>query len=158
MQVASYVVIFCFATRPTWVQSQTQNKAQWLAACGHVTASSQSLRFIFSLRMNSSFITSRPESNDSDLLVFESSTYLSINHTHPAPTSMLKRQQSKEESKDLESTQSSTTPDPGYRMGKWQKHKQTSHTKELISQTFPRRRPQGCMTQTRQYGKNKQKI
>ena len=33
----------------TWVQSQTQNKAQWLAACGHVPASSQSLRFILSL-------------------------------------------------------------------------------------------------------------
>ena len=29
-----------------WVHSQTQNKAQWLAACGHVSASSQSLRFI----------------------------------------------------------------------------------------------------------------
>ena len=39
---------------------QTQNKAQWLAACGHVSESSQSLRFILSLRMNSSFITSRP--------------------------------------------------------------------------------------------------
>ena len=44
----------------TWVNSQTQNKAQWLAACGHVSASNQSLRFILSLRMNSSFITSRP--------------------------------------------------------------------------------------------------
>ena len=44
----------------TWVQAQTQNKAQWLAACGHVSANSQSLRFISSLRMNSSFITSRP--------------------------------------------------------------------------------------------------
>ena len=43
----------------TWLQSQTQNKAQWLADCGHVSASSQSLRFILSLRMNSSFITSR---------------------------------------------------------------------------------------------------
>ena len=32
----------------------------WLAACGHVSASSQSLGFILSLRMNSSFITSRP--------------------------------------------------------------------------------------------------
>ena len=41
----------------TWVQAQTQNKAQWLAACGHVSANSQSLRFILSLRMNSSFIT-----------------------------------------------------------------------------------------------------
>ena len=44
----------------TGVQSQTQNKAQWLAACGHVSACSQSLRFILSLRMNSSFITSTP--------------------------------------------------------------------------------------------------
>ena len=39
---------------------QTQNKAQRLAAFGHVSASSQSLRFILSLRMTSSFITSRP--------------------------------------------------------------------------------------------------
>ena len=37
----------------TWVQSQTQNKGQWLAACGHVSASSQSLSFILSLRLNS---------------------------------------------------------------------------------------------------------
>ena len=37
-----------------WVHSQTQNKAQRLADCGHVSASSQSLRFILSLRMNSS--------------------------------------------------------------------------------------------------------
>ena len=44
----------------TWLQSQTKNKAQWFAACGHVSTSSQSLRFILSLRMNSSFITSRP--------------------------------------------------------------------------------------------------
>ena len=51
-------------TRPwgckAWVQSQTQNKVQWLASCGLVSASSQSFRFILSLRMNSSFITSRP--------------------------------------------------------------------------------------------------
>ena len=45
----------------SWVHSQTQNKAQWLAACGHVSTSSQSLRFILSLRMYSSFITSRPD-------------------------------------------------------------------------------------------------
>ena len=44
-----------------WVHSQTQNKAQWLAVCGHVSASSQSLRFILSLSLYSSFITSRPE-------------------------------------------------------------------------------------------------
>ena len=43
------------------VHSQTQNKVQWLAACGHVSASSQSLRFILSLRLYSSFITSGPE-------------------------------------------------------------------------------------------------
>ena len=43
-------------TRPrgykTWVQSQIRNKVQWLAVCGHVSASSQSLRFIMSLRLN----------------------------------------------------------------------------------------------------------
>ena len=52
-------------TRPRgykiWVQSQTQNKAQWFAAWGHLSASSQSLCFNLSLRMNSSFITSRPD-------------------------------------------------------------------------------------------------
>ena len=41
-------------------QSQSQNKEQGLAVCGHMSASSQSLRFILSLSMNSSFITSRP--------------------------------------------------------------------------------------------------
>ena len=47
------------ALQGTWTRTwpQTQNKAQWLAACRHVSASSQSLRFILSLRMNSSFIT-----------------------------------------------------------------------------------------------------
>ena len=33
----------------TWGQSQTQNKSQWLVACGHVSTSSQSLHFILSL-------------------------------------------------------------------------------------------------------------
>ena len=46
-------VLDCIYSRPrgykTWVQSQTQNKAQWLAACGHVSASRQSLRFILSI-------------------------------------------------------------------------------------------------------------
>ena len=37
-----------------------KNKAQRLAACGHVSTSSQSLRFILSLRLYSSFITPRP--------------------------------------------------------------------------------------------------
>ena len=35
----------------TWVQPQTQNKVQWLAPWRHVSASSQSLRFILSLRL-----------------------------------------------------------------------------------------------------------
>ena len=43
----------------TWLHSQTPNKAHRLAACGHMSASSQSLRFILSIRLYSSFITSR---------------------------------------------------------------------------------------------------
>ena len=42
------------------VHSQTQNKAQRLVACGYESASSQSLRFILSLRLYSSCIASRP--------------------------------------------------------------------------------------------------
>ena len=64
---------------------------------------------------------------------------------------------SKEEGKDQESIQSSTTPDPGYRIGKWQKHKKTSHTREPRGQPFPSRWSQGCKKQTRQYGKDKRK-
>ena len=37
---------------------------------------------------------------------------------------------SKEEGKDHELLQSITTPDPGYYMGKWQKHKKASRTRE----------------------------
>ena len=44
----------------TWVRSKTQNKVQWLAACGLVSTSSQSLRFILSLRLYSSLVTSVP--------------------------------------------------------------------------------------------------
>ena len=44
----------------TLVYSQTQNKAQGLAACGHVPASSQSFCSILSLRLYSRFITSSP--------------------------------------------------------------------------------------------------
>ena len=44
----------------TWVHSQTQNKVQWLATCRYVSSSSQSLRFILSLKLYSSFITSGP--------------------------------------------------------------------------------------------------
>ena len=75
---SSFVLLCCFSSdnpcfclchhlnffRPrgykAWVHSQTQNKVQWLADCGHVSAISQSLRFILSLRMYSSFITLRP--------------------------------------------------------------------------------------------------
>ena len=41
-----------------FILSLTQNKVKWLAACGHVSASSQSLHFILSWRLYSSFITS----------------------------------------------------------------------------------------------------
>ena len=49
----SGVVLDCIDSWPqsykTWVHSQTQNKAQWLADCGHVSAISQSLRFILTM-------------------------------------------------------------------------------------------------------------
>ena len=57
---------------------------------------------------------------------------------------------SKKGSKDQESIQSSTTPDPGYHMGKWQstiKH----HKQEPIGQPFPSRWPQGSNEQTRKH-------
>ena len=41
----------------TWVHSQAQNKAHWLAASEHILGSSQSVCFILSLRLHSSFIT-----------------------------------------------------------------------------------------------------
>ena len=59
----------------TWVHSQTQNRAQWLVACGHVSASNQSLRFILSLKLYSSFITLRP--------VFVAPTYKETGENHP---------------------------------------------------------------------------
>ena len=59
----------------TWVQSQNQNKAQWVAACGHVPASSQSLRLILSVRLYSNFITSMPGllelKRNAHIIVFE---------------------------------------------------------------------------------------
>ena len=66
----------CFWPRgyKTWVHSQTQNKAHWLATCGHVSASSQSLRFILSLRLYSSFITSKPGWWQTGLEISNSST------------------------------------------------------------------------------------
>ena len=55
----------------------------------------------------------------------------------------------KEQCNDQALIQSSTTPDPGHRMGKWLKHNKTSHTGEPRGQPFPSRWPQGCKTQTR---------
>ena len=66
--------------------------------------------------------------------------------------------QSREGGKNLELIKSSTTPDPGYRMGKWRIHKKTSDTGEPRSSPFHSRWAQGCMTQTRQYSKDKCKI
>ena len=51
--------------------------------------------------------------------------------------------QSKEEGNDQESIQSNTTPDLEHHMGKWQKHKKTSHTREPRGQPFPSTRLQG---------------
>ena len=45
---------------------------------------------------------------------------------------------SKEEGKDQESNLSST-PNPKHRMGKWQKHKKTPHTRKRRGQHFPNR-------------------
>ena len=58
---------------------------------------------------------------------------------------------SKEEGKDQESIQPSTTSDWRNHMRKWQKHKKTSHTREPRGQPFPSRPSQGCEKQTRQY-------
>ena len=62
----------------TWVHSRAQNKVQWLVACGHVSASSQSLRFILSLSLYSSFITSGP--GRSSCCVY---SFAYISHTYP---------------------------------------------------------------------------
>ena len=45
--------------------------------------------------------------------------------------------ESKEEGKDQKSIQSSTTPDQGYHLEKWQKHKETLHTREPKCHSFP---------------------
>ena len=44
--------------------------------------------------------------------------------------------QSKKEGKDYKSIQSSTKPDPGHHMGKWQKHNKTSQESQEVS-PFP---------------------
>ena len=47
--------------------------------------------------------------------------------------------QSKEEGKYQDLIQLSTTPDPGYHMRKWQRHKKTSQTREPRHQAYPSR-------------------
>ena len=54
---------------------------------------------------------------------------------------------SKEEGNDQESIHSSTTPDPEHHTGKWQKHKNTSHTRKPRGKRFPSRWSQGCKEQ-----------
>ena len=54
-------------------------KAQWLAACGHMSTSSQSMHFILSLRLYSSLITL-------------GLGYTTTTHCRPAPSSVRKRQ------------------------------------------------------------------
>ena len=61
--------------------------------------------------------------------------------------------QCKKGGKDQESIQSSTTPDPGYHMERWQKHKH--HKQEPRGQPFPSRRPQGSNEQTWKHDKHK---
>ena len=59
---------------------------------------------------------------------------------------------SKEGAKDQESIESKTTPELGHHVGKWQKHKKTSHAREPGGQSFPAgdrkatRNRQGSMT------------
>ena len=48
-----------------------------------------------------------------------------------------RKSESKEEGEDQASIQSSTTPDPGHRIGKGQKHQKTQYTREPIGQPFP---------------------
>ena len=60
-----------------------------------------------------------------------------------------------EEDKVQESIQLSTTSDPWHHIGKWQKHKKTSHTRKPRCQYFPNSWSQGCMERTRQHKKDK---
>ena len=59
--------------------------------------------------------------------------------------------QSKEEDKDQESIQLSTTPDLGHHMRNWQKHKKTSHTKSREVSWC--KQYQGCHGQGKSSGK-----
>ena len=62
--------------------------------------------------------------------------------------------QSRKDSKDQESIQSSITPVPGYQMGKYQNHNK-HHKQEPRSQHFPFRWPQGSNEQRRKHDKLK---
>ena len=61
--------------------------------------------------------------------------------------------ESKKDSKDQELMQSSTTPVPGYQMGKWQNHNK-HHKLEPRGQPLPFKWPQGSNEQTRKRDKH----
>ena len=61
---------------------------------------------------------------------------------------------SKKDGKDQESIQLSTTPDPGYHMGKWQKHNLTSQTRAKRS-ALSQQWPQGSNEQTQKHDNHK---
>ena len=61
---------------------------------------------------------------------------------------------SKKDGKDQETIQSSTTPDPGYHMGKLKKYNK-HHQQEPKGQPVPSRWPKGSNEQTRKYEKHK---
>ena len=69
------------------------------------------------------------------VLFSSANTFDQINTT--ADSQILITQQSKVDGKGQISKQSSTTPDPGKQMGKLQKYKKTSHTREPRGQSFP---------------------
>ena len=71
----------------------------------------------------------RPKFNDCCILnTLKTISVRNINHLH----------QSKEECKGQKSIQSSTTPDLGHHMRKWQNYKKTSHTRKPRDQRQPK--------------------
>ena len=75
-------------------------------------------------------------------------------HTPSSKSLSLISLESKKNGKDLETIQSSTTPDPGYSMGNYQKYNK-HHQQEPRGQPFPSRWPQGSSEQTRKHENNK---
>ena len=73
-----YLTSTLWVPDPHYAERKIMNidKAQWLASCGHVSASSQSLHFILSLRLFSSFITSSPDVSYQGTFLLSSANYL----------------------------------------------------------------------------------